>query len=46
MNWYPICRNNTFTVADKNIFYPDNDKHYFIPAPFQEEVIEWLWNEP
>ena len=38
-------QNNTFIVADKNIFYPDNYKHYFIPAPFQEEVIEWLWNE-
>ena len=38
-------QNNTFAVADKNIFYPDNDKHYFTPAPLQEEVIEWLWNE-
>lgn len=38
-------QNNTFAVANKNIFYPDNDKHYFIPAPFQEEVIEWLWND-
>ena len=38
-------QNNTFAVADKKYFYPDNDKHYFTPAPLQEEVIDWLWNE-
>ena len=27
-----------------NILPNDND-HYFTPAPLQEEVIDWLWNE-
>lgn len=38
-------QNNTFAAVDENIFYEDNDKNYFMPAPFQEEVIEWLWDE-
>lgn len=38
-------QNNLFAVVGEDIFYDDDNKHYFIPAPLQEEVIEWLWNE-